>query len=150
MERTQTHTHTHNTHLLFEQGGSSCRYLILVVLSWHRDTINVGWDGRIFDCDFNQQLELGMGTAGTNAGASDKLRSVQVGSSDSSCRSLSRHGQDRLEVQSAVVLSSGACLVQVLGCGGSSSFGLRTLGLSCGQASAANLGVIIFCSQALR
>lgn len=48
----------------------------------HRDTINVGWDGRIFDCDFNQQLELGMGTAGTNAGASEKLRSVQVGTSD--------------------------------------------------------------------
>lgn len=43
-----------------------------------RDTINVGWDGRIFDCDFNQQLELGMGTAGTNAGASDKLRAAQV------------------------------------------------------------------------
>eukprot|EP00752_Nemacystus_decipiens_P009410 g8413.t1 len=44
-----------------------------------KDTINVGWDGRIFDCDFNQQLELGMGTAGTNAGASDKLRAVQEG-----------------------------------------------------------------------
>lgn len=44
----------------------------------HRDTINVGWDGSIFDCDFNQQLELGMGTAGTNTGASDKLRGVQV------------------------------------------------------------------------
>ena len=22
------------------------------------DTINVGWDGRIYDCDFNQQLEI--------------------------------------------------------------------------------------------
>ncbi|CAM9329352.1 unnamed protein product [Ectocarpus fasciculatus] len=44
-----------------------------------KDTINVGWDGRIFDCDFNQQLELGMGTAGTNAGASEKLRAVEVG-----------------------------------------------------------------------
>ena len=43
-----------------------------------RDTINVGWDGRIFDCDFNQQLELGMGTAGTNAGASERLRAVHV------------------------------------------------------------------------
>lgn len=51
----------------------------------NRDTINVGWDGRIFDCDFNQQLELGMGTAGTNAGASDKLRSVEVGARGSSC-----------------------------------------------------------------
>eukprot|EP00903_Cladosiphon_okamuranus_P006603 g6450.t1 len=44
-----------------------------------KDTVNVGWDGRIFDCDFNQQLELGMGTAGTNTRASDKLRSVQEG-----------------------------------------------------------------------
>ncbi|CAM9257207.1 unnamed protein product [Ectocarpus fasciculatus] len=44
-----------------------------------KDTINVGWDGRIFDCDFNQQLELGMGTAGTNAGASEKLRAVEEG-----------------------------------------------------------------------
>ena len=43
-----------------------------------RDTINVGWDGRIFDCDFNQQLELGMGTAETNAGASEKLQAVKV------------------------------------------------------------------------
>eukprot|EP00425_Heterocapsa_triquetra_P036476 CAMPEP_0195066368 /NCGR_PEP_ID=MMETSP0448-20130528/11739_1 /TAXON_ID=66468 /ORGANISM="Heterocapsa triquestra, Strain CCMP 448" /LENGTH=457 /DNA_ID=CAMNT_0040097609 /DNA_START=56 /DNA_END=1429 /DNA_ORIENTATION=- len=26
------------------------------------DHINVGWDGRLFDCDFNQQLELNLGT----------------------------------------------------------------------------------------
>lgn len=25
-----------------------------------RDTLSVGWDGRLFDCDFNQQLELGL------------------------------------------------------------------------------------------
>lgn len=25
-----------------------------------RDTVNVGWDGRVFDCDFNQQLDLGL------------------------------------------------------------------------------------------
>ncbi|KAI3426961.1 hypothetical protein D9Q98_006905 [Chlorella vulgaris] len=25
-----------------------------------RDTISVGWDGRLYDCDFNQQLELGL------------------------------------------------------------------------------------------
>jgi len=25
-----------------------------------RDTVNVGWDGRIYDCDFNQQLDMGM------------------------------------------------------------------------------------------
>lgn len=43
-----------------------------------RDTINVGWDGRIYDCDFNQQLDLVMGTAGTNVEASEKLRGLQV------------------------------------------------------------------------
>lgn len=26
-----------------------------------RDTASVGWDGRLYDCDFNQQLELGLG-----------------------------------------------------------------------------------------
>lgn len=25
-----------------------------------RDTVSVGWDGRLYDCDFNQQLEIGM------------------------------------------------------------------------------------------
>ncbi|MEW5299162.1 MAG: hypothetical protein WDW36_002203 [Sanguina aurantia] len=25
-----------------------------------RDTVSVGWDGRLYDCDFNQQLELAM------------------------------------------------------------------------------------------
>ena len=25
-----------------------------------RDTVSVGWDGRLYDCDFNQQLALGM------------------------------------------------------------------------------------------
>ena len=25
-----------------------------------RDTISIGWDGRLYDCDFNQQLEMGM------------------------------------------------------------------------------------------
>ena len=26
-----------------------------------RDTLSVGWDGSIYDCDFNQQLQLGLG-----------------------------------------------------------------------------------------
>lgn len=25
-----------------------------------RNTLSVGWDGRIFDCDFNQQLGIGL------------------------------------------------------------------------------------------
>ncbi len=29
-----------------------------------RNTISVGWDGRLFDCDFNQMLELGVDTSG--------------------------------------------------------------------------------------
>jgi len=29
-----------------------------------RDIVSVGWDGRIFDCDFNQQLEMGMSVKG--------------------------------------------------------------------------------------
>lgn len=63
--------------------------LSFIHLAPHRDTINVGWDGRVFDCDFNQQLGLGMGMAGTNAGASEKLRAVKVGFS-SLFRSVSR------------------------------------------------------------
>jgi hypothetical protein len=29
-----------------------------------RDTLSVGWDGRVYDCDFNQQLEIGMAPPG--------------------------------------------------------------------------------------
>lgn len=29
-----------------------------------RDTISVGWDGKLYDCDFNQQLEIGVQKAG--------------------------------------------------------------------------------------
>lgn len=25
-----------------------------------RGTVSVGWDGRVYDCDFNQQLEMGL------------------------------------------------------------------------------------------
>lgn len=38
-----------------------------------KNTISVGWDGRICDCDFNQQLGLHMGTAGTSTHASGVL-----------------------------------------------------------------------------
>ncbi|CAN0022521.1 unnamed protein product, partial [Choristocarpus tenellus] len=44
-----------------------------------RDTISVGWDGKLYDCDFNQQLALGMGSAGTNAGTSKKLELLKDG-----------------------------------------------------------------------
>lgn len=29
-----------------------------------RDTVSIGWDGRIYDCDFNQQLDLGLSDTG--------------------------------------------------------------------------------------
>jgi len=32
-----------------------------------RDTVSVGWDGRVYDCDFNQQLELGMASSSSAA-----------------------------------------------------------------------------------
>jgi len=45
-------------------------YMDLLVRNFNEDTvmdlmctntINVGWDGKMYDCDFNQQLELGLG-----------------------------------------------------------------------------------------
>ncbi len=32
-----------------------------------RDTVNVSWDGRVYDCDFNQQLEMGIRLPGKQA-----------------------------------------------------------------------------------
>ncbi len=26
-----------------------------------RTTLSIGWDGRLFDCDFNQMLDMGLG-----------------------------------------------------------------------------------------
>ena len=31
-----------------------------------RNTISVGWDGKLFDCDFNQMLELGVASSSQN------------------------------------------------------------------------------------
>ncbi|KAL3157842.1 hypothetical protein ABBQ32_012258 [Trebouxia sp. C0010 RCD-2024] len=33
-----------------------------------RNTVNVGWDGRVFDCDFNQQLDMGIRKRGDGDG----------------------------------------------------------------------------------
>jgi hypothetical protein len=35
-----------------------------------RDTVSVRWDGRLFDCDFNQQLDLPMLGGGGGGGSS--------------------------------------------------------------------------------
>mmetsp|Transcript_82760 Transcript_82760/g.208339 ORF Transcript_82760/g.208339 Transcript_82760/m.208339 type:complete len:481 (+) Transcript_82760:64-1506(+) len=46
-------------------------YMDLLVRNFNPDTVdkvmcvdhvNVGWDGRVYDCDFNQQLEMGLGS----------------------------------------------------------------------------------------
>ncbi len=49
-----------------------------------RTTLSVGWDGRLFDCDFNQMLDLGLGTNYTRTifeAISEQLteRVIQVG-----------------------------------------------------------------------
>jgi len=49
------------------QSGNYGRYMELLVTSFNpaaalnvmcRDTISVGWDGALYDCDFNQMLDL--------------------------------------------------------------------------------------------
>ncbi len=61
-----------------ERSGNLKRYADLLVRSFNpaavsglmcRTMLSVGWDGRLFDCDFNQMLELGVsdGGAGTLA-----------------------------------------------------------------------------------
>jgi radical SAM/Cys-rich protein len=50
-----------------ESSGNLERYMDLLVNAYNpaavqgvmcRNTLSIGWDGRIFDCDFNQMLEL--------------------------------------------------------------------------------------------
>jgi hypothetical protein len=36
-----------------------------------RATVSVGWDGRVYDCDFNQQLELGLRSVAFPVGCDD-------------------------------------------------------------------------------
>ena len=38
-----------------------------------RNTLSVGWDGRLYDCDFNQQLELGLRVGGLTVFDIDSL-----------------------------------------------------------------------------
>jgi len=49
-----------------------------------RDTVSVGWDGRLYDCDFNQQLELGLRVGGRHrtvfdVQSLDELTGVAIG-----------------------------------------------------------------------
>ena len=44
-----------------------------------RDTINVGWEGEVYDCDFNQQLKLQLADKGEEADVADlKLHAWDV------------------------------------------------------------------------
>ncbi len=52
-----------------EEKGQSAEYLERLLAAFNpatieglmcRNTLSVGWDGRLFDCDFNQQLEMEM------------------------------------------------------------------------------------------
>lgn len=56
-------------YIWYECRGEMENYMSLLVNSFNpkaaegvmcRDTISVGWDGTLHDCDFNQQLQLGM------------------------------------------------------------------------------------------
>jgi radical SAM/Cys-rich protein len=42
------------------------------------DTVSVGWDGRMYDCDFNQQLELSLGQSGLSVFDVDSLEDERV------------------------------------------------------------------------
>ena len=48
-----------------------------------RNTISVGWDGKLFDCDFNQMLELGVASASKDISNFDaeqlKRRNIVLG-----------------------------------------------------------------------
>ena len=53
----------------WQTASDGCPALQLLVSSFNasaaegvmcRGTVSVGWDGRIYDCDFNHQLEMGL------------------------------------------------------------------------------------------
>lgn len=51
-----------------------------------RTTLNVGWDGRLFDCDFNQMLDLPV-THGAPRTVADLLRALDAGAAPGATRS---------------------------------------------------------------
>ena len=52
------------------------------------DTISVGWDGTVYDCDFNQQL--GLPTGGVENGIKKRLNITQLQSAEK----LQKHGEE--------------------------------------------------------
>jgi radical SAM/Cys-rich protein len=76
-----------------EQSGNLSRYMELLVNAFNpatlsglmcRNTISISWDGRVFDCDFNQMLELEANREGSNlrspetADSRDKARDIEA------------------------------------------------------------------------
>ena len=73
--------------------GQLAEYMALLLGSFNaaaaegvmcRGTVSVGWDGRLYDCDFNQQLELGLRAGGRHrtvfdVQSLDELTSVAIG-----------------------------------------------------------------------
>eukprot|EP00892_Ulva_mutabilis_P010330 jgi/Ulvmu1/766/UM010_0140.1 len=42
-----------------------------------RDTVSVSWDGSLYDCDFNQQLAMGMAPSSGNGGPSETVFTIE-------------------------------------------------------------------------
>jgi hypothetical protein len=61
------------------------------------DTLSVAWDGRLYDCDFNQQLQMVM-ALGPDAAAASSSSSGGDGSSSSGSESSRGEGQPGLTV----------------------------------------------------
>ena len=80
--------------------GELKEYLDLLVRNFNYDTVdglmcrnhvNVAWTGHIYDCDFNQQLDLGLGRGATSDGltvfdinSTDDLLKIDI-SNDNHC-----------------------------------------------------------------
>lgn len=65
-----------------EQNGKHKEYMSLLVNHFNpgtvsglmcRSLVSVGWDGQLYDCDFNQMLEIGLGAGPRNVWDTDSL-----------------------------------------------------------------------------
>ena len=62
-----------------------------------RDTLSIGWDGKIYDCDFNQQLQLSLG---------EKLSPLASATIDERTQETSINAKTVFDVKSADDLTS--------------------------------------------
>jgi radical SAM/Cys-rich protein len=78
-----------------EQSGNLEAYMERLVTSFNpaaaagvmcRDTLSIGWDGRLYDCDFNQMLELGLAP-----GAPQHIRDFDVAALEGRDITVGRH-----------------------------------------------------------